>query len=445
MSPYDVIVCGAGPSGVSAALAAARNGAHTLLLEKYGFAGGASTAALVYPWMSFHSNSGEQVIGGIAQEIVSRLIERGASSGHLRDTIGFAYSVTPYDPEVYKALVDEMLSSACVDVVYHSLITGVETESGRIEGLHISAKEGEGEVHGRIYIDSTGDGDIAAAAGVPFRNGRTADGRAQPMTMNFVMSAVDIEAVKHYMQAHPEDFHPGSLIAELDHLPLTAVSGFFDLWQRYGPREIPRDRMLFFPGVHPGEVVVNTTRILNFDGTQSTELSQAEMEGRKQVELLVRFCQQYLPGFQDSYLSRTPTQIGVRETRHITGAYTLTARDILAARRFGDAIARSGYPLDVHDPDGERLSSDKIADGGAYDIPYRCLLPQGISNLLINGRCASTTHTASSSARLTPSCMAIGQAAGTAAALAVRHFVAPDKVEISELQDLLRKQGAILN
>jgi hypothetical protein len=445
MIDYDVVVCGAGPSGVAAALSAARNGAHTLLLEKYGFGGGSSTAALVYPWMSFHSNRGEQVIGGVAQEIVTDLIRRGGSPGHLRDTIGFAYSVTPFNYEVYKILIDDLLAEAGVSIAYHTEITRVETGDGRIQELISPANGNEAHFHGKIYVDSSGDGDIATSAGVPFQNGRNSDGRSQPMSMNFVMGGVDLDQVISYMRNHPQDFHPGSLIDELDHLPLTAVSGFFSIWKRFAPPEIPRDRMLFFIGVHPGEVIVNTTRLLNFDGRFSSDLTKAEIEGRWQVKLVAEFCQRYLPGFSDAYLIQTPTQVGVRETRHVAGMYTLTASDIVNARKFPDCIARNGFPIDVHDPEGSSLASDRIAGDQAYDIPYRCLLPQGVDNLLINGRCASTTHTASASMRLTPSCMAIGQAVGTAAALAVRKGCPPAEVEIHELKSLLRAQHAILD
>lgn len=444
MPDYDVIVCGGGPAGVTAALAAARNGAHTLLIERYGFVGGSSTAALVYPWMTFHTARGEQVIGGIAQELVDRLIERGASPGHLRDTIGFVHTLTPFDPEAYKALADELLAAAGVELLYHTQITGVAVDGTQIEGLRLWNKSGAHSLTARIYIDSTGDGDIAAAAGVPFVLGRRADGRTQPMTMNFVMGGVDLEAVIAYMRAHPEDFHAGSLIDELDRLPLTGVSGFFSAWQRHAPPNVPRDRVLFFVGLRPDEVRVNTSRILDRDGTNAWDLAAAEREGRQQVRALVEFCRAHLPGFAQSYLSHTPTQVGVRETRHIHGRYTLTGADVVAARRFPDAIARSGYPIDIHDPGGAALESRDIAGGDAYDIPFRCLLPVGIDNLLLNGRCISTTHTAFSSARLTPSCMAIGQAAGTAAALALRRRCPPTALAIEELQAHLRRQGALL-
>lgn len=444
MVDYDLIVCGGGPAGVTAALSAARNGAHTLLLERYGFPGGSSTAALVYPWMSFHDSNGEQVIAGLAQEIVDRLVARRASPGHLRDTIGFVHTVTPYDGEAYKLLVDELLAEAGVETVYHTQCTGVEIEDNRIQAVRLWNKSGEHRLSASLYIDSTGDGDIAAAAGAPYITGRRSDGRTQPMTMNFIMGGVDLQAVAAYMRQNPDDFHPGSLIDQLDHLPLTGVSGFFKAWKQFAPPQIPRDRMLCFAGLHPGEVHVNTTRIVNRNGASATDLSCAEIEGRRQVNLLVDFCRAHLPGFQDCYLERLPAQVGVRETRHISGLYTLTADDVLLARRFPDGIARSGYPLDIHDPTGSALQSEQIAGGQAYDIPYRCLLPQGIHNLLVNGRCISVTHTAFSSTRLTPSCMAIGQAAGTAAALSLYLGCSPAELDISYLRQTLLQQGAIL-
>lgn len=445
MADYDVIVCGGGPAGVIAALAAARNGAHTLMIERYGFAGGSSTAALVYPWMTFHTHRGEQVVGGMAQEIVDCLIERGGSPGHLRDTIGFVHTLTPFDPEMYKIVVDELLHESGVEVLYHTHVMDVAVSNGHIEGLQLWSKGGIATVSAKIYIDSTGDGDIAAAAGVPYVHGRRADGRTQPMTMNFVMAGVDLEAVIGYMRAHPTDFHAGSLIDELDHLPLTGVSGFFEMWRKFAPPSFPRDRVLFFIGLRPGEVRVNTSRILDKDGTNAHDLAAAEREGREQVQQVVDFSRAHLPGFADSFLTQLPTQVGVRETRHIEGMYWLTGDDVVSARRFDDVIARSGYPVDIHDPSGKTLITQDIAGGDAYDIPYRCLLPKGIDNLLLNGRCISTSHTAFSSARLTPSCMAIGQAVGTAAALSVRAQTFPAALDIAEVQTTLREQRALLD
>jgi hypothetical protein len=445
MPDYDVIICGAGPSGVCAALEAARIGAKVLLLERYGFAGGASTSSLIYPWMSFHANNGEQVIGGIAQEIVDRLVERKASPGHLRDTIGFAWSVTPFDTEAYKILIDELLLEAGVKMMYHTLVIGVRRDGLKIKELTLTGKEGLQRVSAKVYVDATGDADVSYLAGAEYVIGRRSDGLTQPLTMNFVMAGVDLEQVKTYMINHPKEFHRTSLIQQLDRIPLTGISGFFSLWKEFGPTEIPRDRMLFFAGIHPKEVVVNTTRIVRHKGTTSAGLTGAELIGRQQVQLLVHFCQDHLPGFQASYLARMPSQVGVRESRHVVGNYTLTARDVVSARRFPDVIARSGYPLDVHDPNGDALESGEISDDQAYDIPYRCLVPPSIINLLVSGRCISSTHTAASSARLTPSCMAIGQAAGAAAALSVQHGCPPIEIRLDELQSVLRQHGAILS
>jgi hypothetical protein len=444
MPDFDVIVCGAGPSGVCAAIEAARSGAKTLLLERYGFAGGASTSALIYPWMSFHANNGEQVIGGMAQEIVDRLVERKASPGHLRDTIGFAWSVTPFDSEAYKILIDEMLLEAGVKVMYHTQVTGVRRDGLKIKELTLMEKEGPQKVSAKVVIDATGDADVSYLAGAEYIVGRRSDGLTQPLTMNFVMAGVDLEQVKAYMTDHPAEFHRTSMIQQLGQIPLTGVSGFFSLWKEFGPVEIPRDRMLFFAGIHPQEVIVNTTRIVRHKATTSAGLTAAETIGRQQVQLLVKFCQERLPGFQNSYLTRMPSQVGVRESRHVLGRYTLTARDVVSARRFPDAIARSGYPLDVHDPNGDALESGEISGNQAYDIPYRCLLPPSVQNLLVSGRCISSTHTAASSARLTPSCMAIGQAAGLAAALAAQQGCPPAEVQVDELQNLLRQHGAII-
>lgn len=444
MNTHQVIVCGGGPSGITAALAAARNGANTLLIEQFGFAGGASTNALVYPWMSFHDLRGNQVVAGIAQEIVSALQERGGSPGHVRDTIGFVRTITPFDPEIYKCLLDEMLSDAGVETLYHSRLAGVEVRTGRIQAIRVLSPSGISEFSADIYIDATGDGDLAAMAGNPFVMGRKIDGLTQPMTMNFVLGGVDLEEVKAYIIAHPQEFHSDTPFNELDQLPLTGVSGFFKHWAAHGPKSIPRDRVLFFAGIHPGEVSVNTTRIIRRNGTVASDLSAAETEGRRQVALLSEFFKNHIPGFKNAFLSRTAAKIGVRETRHISGKYELNTEDLMSSRSFPDRIAHSGYPLDIHDPTGNALAHQEIQNGLAYEIPYRCLLASDISNLLLNGRCISVTHTAFSSTRVTPNCMAIGQAAGTAAALSVLNRKNPDEIEIRKLQERLIQQKAVL-
>jgi len=439
---FDVAVLGGGPAGIAAALAAARAGARTALVERYGFLGGMSTAALVYPWMTFHTESGRQVIRGIAQEIVDRLAARGASPGHLRDTIGFVHTVTPFDPEVYKVLAHEMLREAGVRVLLHAWADDVETSGGRIRRLTLRGKSGPVTLEARMYVDATGDGDIAFRAGAPWEQGDR-EGRVQPMTMKFRMRGVDVGEIKAYMKRHPEEFYGRSLIPELDRLPLTGVMGFYSIWKR-AALPIPREGLLFFIGPRGDEALINVSRVSGLDPTRMEDLTEAELEGRRQALMLERFLREFVPGFRHAALAQVGTQIGVRETRRIRGLYMLSGEDVLSGRRFADCIARSGYPIDIHDPSGAGVTTGMIRGGGAYDIPYRSLVPLGVENLLLAGRCISATHEAQATARLTPSCMAVGQAAGAAAAIAAREGLAAAEVPIHRLQRLLLSQGAEL-
>ncbi|WP_424767587.1 FAD-dependent oxidoreductase [Paenibacillus sp. sgz302251] len=439
---YDVAVLGGGPAGIVAALAAARSGARTILVERYGFLGGMSTLALVYPWMTFHSYSGEQVIHGIAQEIVDNLMKQNASPGHLRDTIGFVYSVTPYEQEAYKVLAFDMLQESGVELLLHAIVTGVETDAGRISGIVLHSKSGQLTIRASVYIDATGDGDVAYHAGAPWEKGNE-DAKVQPMTMKFRMKGVQLNQIKEYMKQSPDQFYNKSLISQLDELPLTGVMGFYKQWKQAG-LPIPRDGVLFFAGPREDEVLINISRVSGLDPNLIEDLTLAEIEGRRQVMMLEKFFQESIPGFQQAYVSQVGTQIGIRESRRIIGEYVLTGTDVLNATKFNDVIARSGYPVDIHNPEGEGITANFIKEGGAYDIPYRCIVAKNVNNLLLAGRCISTTHEAQATTRLTPSCMALGQAAGTAAAIAVKQQYNTADVPIGKLQEMLLEGKANL-
>lgn len=432
LKEYDVAVLGGGPAGITAAISAARNGAKTLIVERYGFLGGMSTAAMVYPWMTFHSASGEQVIKGIAQEIIDRLMSLGASPGHLRDTVGFTHTLTPYHPEVYKVLACDMLLEAGVEILLHTSAIDVTTEGERINSITLYNKSGISTLKAKVFVDASGDGDIAYMAGAPWEQGN-AEQKVQPMTMKFRMKGVDLNKVKRYMQQNPSEFHKDSLIEDLDVLPLTGVMGFYKKWEE-ADLPIQRDGILFFSGPSEDEVLINVSRVSGLDPTNSEDLTKAEIEGRKQVLLLEAFFQKSIPGFEKASVTAVGAQIGVRETRRIIGVYVLNGTDVLDGKRFDDVIARSGYPIDIHNPEGKGVTANFIREGGAYDIPYRSIVPLNSPNLLLAGRCISTTHEAQATTRLTPSCMAIGQAAGTAAALAVLHNCDTADVPIRELQ-----------
>jgi hypothetical protein len=440
----DIVVVGGGPAGVNAAIAAGRSGARTLLIERYGFVGGMSTTALVYPWMTFHTMEGKQVIKGIAQEIVERLMARSASLGHVRDTVGFVHTITPYHPEHYKVLALEMFREAEVKLLLHSFVDEVRTVDGKIESVIVTGKSGRISIKGKIFVDTTGDADVAYLSGAPCVQGRDGDKLTQPMTMKFRMRGVDLAKVKRYMVEHPDEFYKKTPFDELPDLPLSGVLGFYKHWAE---AELPinRDQVLFFTGPEDDEVLVNTTRVQGLDGTDVEDLTAAEELGRQQVMMVADFMKKKLPGFENASISQVGAQIGIRETRRIDGQYALQVEDVIKGRKFADVVARSGYPIDIHDPSGKGVTAAWVGGDGAYDIPYRCLLPKRVDNLLVGGRCISTTHETLATTRLSPSCMATGQAAGTAAGLAVKRDLPPGQVAIAELQQALRDGGALLD
>ncbi|NMC47364.1 MAG: FAD-dependent oxidoreductase [Chloroflexi bacterium] len=438
---YDVIVVGGGPSGITAALAAGRANVSTLLIERYGFLGGMSSSALVYPWFTFHDLSGNQVIKGIAQEIVDHLIERGGSPGHLRDSSGFVWSVTPFDKEVYKSLALDLLSDANVDILLHSFVSELQVTDRKITSLKTVGKYGNAEVKGKLIIDATGDADVAALSGAPCVLGRPNDGKVQAMTYIFRLGGVKVAPIKAYYLEHPDEFYTPAVPVDSKNLPLTGVSGFFKHWKK-APASIPRDRFLFFIGPRPGEITVNTTRILDIDPTRAEPITRAEITGRKQAELLTTFMQESLPGFENSFLLETPSQIGVRESRRIAGQFQLSETDIINSTAFPDGIARCGYPIDIHMPDNAAMTL--IDFKKSYEIPYRVLLPQRIDNLLVTGRAVSSSHDAFASLRVTAPVMALGQAAGSAAALYIKMNTCPADVDIGKLQTLLIENNMVL-
>lgn len=440
----DVVVIGGGPAGVCAAIEAGRSGADTILVERYGFIGGMSTAALVYPWMTFHTTDGKQVIRGLGQEIIDRLMKQNASPGHVRDTVGFVHTITPYHPEVYKILAVDMLKEAGVRLLLHSFVDYVETQDHRILSVQLTSKSGRINIRGKVFIDTTGDADVAYLSGAPVLQGRSEDGRTQPMTMKFRMRGVDLGKVKQYMLEHPEEFYHKTPFDELPELPLSGVLGFYKHWKE-ASLPINRDQVLFFTGPNEDEVLVNTTRVQGLDGTNVEDLTTAEELGRKQVMQVAEFMNRHLPGFERASISQVGAQIGVRETRRIDGLYTLEASDVVEGRRFEDVIARSGYPIDIHDPSGKGVTAAWVKGDGAYDIPYRSLLPRGITNMLAGGRCISTSHEALATTRLTPSCMATGQAAGAAAGLALKKNVNVAEISVTELQVILRNNNVLLD
>jgi hypothetical protein len=445
---YDVLVVGGGISGAMAAIGAARAGAKTLVLEKYGFLGGMLTAAGVGPMMSFHAGE-QQVIQGTTGELIDRLTAKGRSPGHLFDTTGFTYTVTPFDLEGMKRELELMLTEAGGEVLYHAMLAGTKTASGRIKSITVCTKAGLLDLQARVFVDATGDAALASSAGVDYNKGRESDGACQPMTMNMRMVNVDIPKVREYIKTHKEEFPrlEGDL-EKIDQAPRLSIGGFAKTLAKAreaGDFTIPREDILFFEANTPGEVIVNTTRILGYDSDDPWSFSQAEIEGRRQTLELERFLKKYLPGFENAALVCTGPEIGVRSSRQIKGLYTLTGMDIHTRKPFADTIAHTGYPVDIHSPDGEGTAHVKPEWGTYCNIPYRCLVNDRISNLVTVGRCISVDFEAQAAVRTTPTMGAVGQAGGIAAALAAADQTSVTAVDIDTLQRYLKEQGAFLH
>jgi len=435
----EVLVVGGGPAGIAAAVASARQGARTLLVEQYGFLGGMATAALVGPFMTSYDIEGQEpIIEGIYKELVDRMVDLGQAidpAGVKGFTAYGGYHrhghehVTPFDPEALKFVAQEMALGAGVALRFHTAFLDSLIEEGEIEGIVCASKSGLEAFLAEIVIDATGDGDVAARAGAPYEKGRTADGRLQPVSLFFRVGNVDDAAVQAYIDAHPDD------------------PGFVRLLGQAKEREgftHTKGHLTLFRTPRPGEWWCNVSRVHGVDGTDPAQLTRAEIEGRRQVLYLVDFFQRYVPGFGRCYLLDTGAQVGVRETRRIMGEYVLAADDVFAARRFPDAIARVSFPIDIHDVSGGGGFFEGPREGPYYTIPYRCLVPLQVENLLVAGRPISATHEAHGSLRVMPPCFATGQAAGTAAALAMETGVRPRQIDVGLLQSSLEQQGALI-
>jgi hypothetical protein len=430
LASVDVCVVGAGSAGASAAIAAARGGASVLLIDRLPFLGGTSTAVLD-TFYGFYTpgTRARKVVGGIGDDVVAGLRALGPVVER-PNTYGAGTGVT-YLAEHLKVVWEDLVERAGARILLHAMLQAVEVRDARAEAIVVATRAGLGRIRAAVFVDASGDADFSAYAGFGFERAGEID-PAQTLTTTFRMVNVDLERRRGLSKA---DFH--GLMAD------AAESGAYDLPRREGSDHItPVD----------GMIATVMTRLDSFrreddgrivDATDPWYLTQAEVAGRRQALEYVRFLVDRVPGYEHAALVAFGTGIGVRETRRVHGDYRLTADDVLAGRSFPDTIGLCGAPIEDH-----RTGADTVwhylPDGAAVSIPYRTLVVRDAANVLVAGRCFSATHDAHASVRSMAQCMAMGQAAGTGAAIAVAAGSDPREVPIDTLQERLRAAGAIL-
>lgn len=422
---FDVLVIGGGTAGAVAGIAAAREGAKTLIVEQFGCLGGSQTGALVTPMMNNHVNTVPMTCL-INEEIQDRLEATGDTAAHPGNRGHF-------NPEMLKYVLDDLATEAGCELLFHTFFESAIVENGAVVGAVVVNKAGRQKIRAARTIDATGDADVAVSAGCPYEAGGP-DGNHQSVSLRFMAGGVDLLRFCEWIDEHGgHGFRP-------------PIVHYLSVWGRNAPLEpfleqavkdgvIERRDGDFFqlfgvPG-RPGEVAFNCPRLPgNRNGADPAELTRAQIEGRRAIRRLLAFVRGYLPGFEGAYISQTAAMVGVRETRRIVGDYVLTAADCAAGRKFPDAVARCNYPVDIHDPNnpGGKLYQP-LPDGDWYEIPYRCLLPKGVENLLVVGRCLSADFEAQSSLRIQPPMRIAGEAAGIAAAWSVQNGITPRDYE----------------
>lgn len=437
----DVLVVGGGPSGITAALAAAEDGLNVTLIDSRSFVGGNMTIGL--PVLGFLGQKGNQIIKGIPQKFIDRLKEKDAASEHRPCPLHM--SLTLVEPEAVKNVGLEMLVESGVNVLLYTFFAGVVMDGDTIQGVIVESKSGREVILAKTVIDCTGDADVAFRAGVACEQGNE-QGGVQPPTLMFCLGGVDTEKLRLSIAEEPRtyltDFIPNEYFGQNNQFIVVGLRSLIDKARQDG-LSLPTERTIVITGLREGEVWVNMTRVNGVDGTNPASLSFGEYEGRKQIIDIQKYLISYVPGFENAHFTKMAPFIGIRETRRIVGKYVMTAEDVLGCARFDDAIAVASYPLDLHHPQGGGCTLEWCGD--CYDIPYRSLIPEKVENLIVAGRCISTTHEAMSAIRVMAPCMAMGEAAGRAAKIAVRNQIKPSEVNVKHLQDELIAKGAFLN
>lgn len=446
----DVLVVGGGPAGVCAAIAAARLGVRVMILDSGNCLGGMATKGLIGPFMTCYDRYGEeQIIKGLFGEIVDRLVQNGWAIDPAKVRWQTPYSawikaghdhVTPFEPEGLKYLLDVMASEAGVKVLYHSFCLDVVKKGDSISKVTVVTKEGLREISSKVIIDATGDGDVAFKAGVPCDLGNPEKrGSLQPTSLFFRIGHVDSAALESDVQKHLPEFR------RVNNVSYRALHWNVAEAEANGEWDLARKSVNIFKSVKDDEWVVNCSRVRNINPTESESLTSGEIEGRRQVQGLMHFFRKYVAGCKDAVLLCSASTLGVRESRHPHGQYILKADDLISGATPEDSIALASNSVDVHGGgDSPSSSVYTVINARWYGIPYRSLLPSGVDNLILAGRDLSATSDAAGAVRVMPPAMAMGQAAGIAAALSVTKAVSPGNLDFSDIKAALLKQSVFL-
>lgn len=409
---YDVIVAGSGPAGTAAAVMAGRMGAKVLIIEWNNAIGGISTSGMMSHWTG-------SVTSPMYTEILQRSADmnEGVQKGKIQQFI---------NPENLKTVYLDMLKDANVDVLLYTFVCGVVMEGDQLTGVITESKSGRRVFRSKVVVDGTGDGDVAAFAGVEYHNGRESDGKMQPTTLMFKVAGVDMSRAV--------------LLGSFESTYQTEKGELQALAKEHIP--YPAGHLLAYKSTLPGIVTCNMTNCTDIDGTKAEDLTRAEIVCRSQMPAIVKYLREFVPGFENCYIISAGSMMGVRETRHFKGVYTLNENDILTAKVFDDWVVRGAhFNFDVHNMTGSGLDATGVqkhwTQPKGYTIPYGCLVPEKINGLLLSGRNISGTHIAHSNYRVMPICVGIGAAAGVAAATAIKKGVQVRDIKGEELQDRL--------
>lgn len=410
---FDAVIIGGGFAGVAAAISAAREGLKVMIAEKSNCFGGAAVNCLVNPFMPFRSGD-KLMSAGIFSEILDEL----------KKLNGYEYNCQAvFDEEKLKLVLNRMILKENIFPLFHAVLIDVKTNNNKITSVILASKTQKIEVNAEYFIDCTGDGNLAVMAGCDYTLGRKSDNLCQPMTLCFRVGGVDTVLF-------------WSELAELDKKYSKAKAE--------GKIKNPREDILPFDTLHDGVLHFNTTRVVKLNPTDVFDLTKAEIEAREQVFEIFNFLKVSAKSFKNAVLLWTASEIGIRESRMITGGHILCEEELLNCTKFEDSIATCNYDIDIHNPDGTGTSHHYFAPGEYYTIPYRCLCPQKNENLLVAGRCISSTHEAQASYRIMPTVCAIGQAAGTGTAVAFKQKCSVSDADIKKIREILVKNKAVI-